>query len=87
MKLLEQPSLIRKADKKPTLKEMQEFVEGYIELIALPDGRDMIINEEGKITGLPENIEATIIFRKAFPYTSDWIAGNVMLLKGKAKLD
>ena len=63
MKLLEQPSLIRKADKKPTLKEMQEFVEGYIELIALPDGRDMIINEEGKITGLPENIEATIIFR------------------------
>lgn len=37
-----------------TLEEMQSYVEGYIEPIYLPDGRVMVINEEGKFR---ENFE------------------------------
>lgn len=45
-----------------TLTEAQTIVGGYVELIHLFDGRIMLINEEGKLAGLPLNVEATRLF-------------------------
>ena len=45
----------------PTLKEAQEFVGGYVEGISFPNGDYLIINEEGKLIGLPLNPEATAL--------------------------
>lgn len=43
------------------LEELQGFVDGYIENVFLPDGRIMVINENGKDMGLPINKNATDI--------------------------
>lgn len=48
-------------DKKYTLDELQKIVGGYIEIIGTPQGKILVINEEGKLKGLPINIAATDI--------------------------
>lgn len=68
-----------KEGKEFTLDEMQEIVGGSIELIQLPEGRWMVINEEGKIHRLPLNGVATAIFQAAFMGVNDVIVGNVLL--------
>lgn len=57
------------------LEELNRFVGGYIEVIYPPhqDGKIMIINEEGKLKGLPYNAAATAI------WTHDNIVGNALL--------
>ena len=47
-----------------TLKELQELVGGYIEIVAAPNhpGRVLVINEEGKLKGLPFNKNATDLY-------------------------
>ena len=42
-----------------TLDELQELVGGYIENVYLDDGLIMVVNEEGKFSGLPLNKKAT----------------------------
>lgn len=44
-----------------TLKELQSAVGGYIEIIYLSNGMQMVVNEEGRILGLPVNKQATIL--------------------------
>lgn len=44
-----------------TLQEMQETVGGYIELTHDIDGRDMFVNEEGLLIGLPYNESASLM--------------------------
>lgn len=65
-----------------SLEEMNEIVNGYIEIVWFHDGSDniMILNEEGKIEGLPYNHQATIIAQqgKAISLT-DNIVGDVLL--------
>ena len=68
-----------------TLKKMQEAVGGYVEVIRLNPKQRMIINEEGKLLGLKPNGKATEMFRKAFPGTYDYIAGDAVILEGKAR--
>lgn len=60
------------------LKEMQEIVGGYIEVIRLNDGRIIIVNEEGLPQGLPVNIEATNILRRDHS-TTQYIVGNAIV--------
>lgn len=43
------------------LDELQGFVGGLIEIVYLPDGLLMVVNEEGLILGLPFNINASIL--------------------------
>ncbi|MBV9709090.1 MAG: DUF3846 domain-containing protein [Chloroflexi bacterium] len=43
------------------LDELQAVVQGYIELVHLPDNRIMVINEQGKVEGLPRNEKATAL--------------------------
>ena len=79
-------------DKKnePTLKAAQDFVGGYVEGITFPNGDYLIINEEGKLMGLPLNPEATTLWRThftkethAFGY-DDFVVGPAMVIQKNA---
>lgn len=51
-----------------TLAEMQGIVEGPIDIQPLPkSGEVMILNDEGKLNGLPKNELATAVWKKAYP--------------------
>ena len=47
--------------KKFSLAELQAFVDGYIELVRLGPGQLMFVNEEGRLKGLPLNLQASLI--------------------------
>ena len=55
-------------DKKdePDLKTAQDFVGGMVECITFPNGDVLIVNEEGKLMGLPLNPEGTLLWRTTF---------------------
>lgn len=46
-----------------TLKKMQNLVQGYIEFVYIKD-KILIVNEEGLLNQLPQNIEASRICGK-----------------------
>lgn len=64
--------------RKPTLKEAQEIVGGYIEFAHCPYSpkHTLVVNEEGLVIGLPFNEAATTLY-KASP-----IVGDVIVLEG-----
>ena len=45
-----------------SLEELKGFVGGFIEIVWLGDGRIMVVNEEGKLIGLPLNEAASLIY-------------------------
>ena len=55
-------------DKKdePKYPEVKEFVGGMVEAVTFPNGDLLLLNEEGKLMGLPLNPEATALWRKHF---------------------
>ena len=61
-----------------SLEELQGYVEGYIEIVDLNDGRIMVVNEEGLNEGLPVNPLATAIFQERTG-VADYIVGNVLI--------
>lgn len=61
-----------------TLEELQGMVGGYIEVISTPDNRLMIMNEEGKLKGLPYNSKATELV-KPFLSPGSYIVGDVIV--------
>lgn len=64
-------------DHRPSLKEAQEIVGGYIELLPIKGQRlTLVLNEEGKLQGLPLNKRASELFK---PWT---LVGNVIVLEG-----
>lgn len=62
------------------LAEVQAFCGGYVEVLDLADGRIMIANEEGKIRGLPVNVEATFLFRQQ-RHSGEVVVGDVLVCK------
>lgn len=65
-----------------SLEELQEYVGGYIQIITPKVGERMVINEEGRLMGLPINKQATDIARLfRIIMTNDFIVGNVLLCK------
>ena len=82
--------IIEDSKDEPTLKSAQEFVGGYVEGITFPNGDYLIVNEEGKLMGLPLNPEATLLWRATFDNDNfitgrkDWVAGPAILIKHKA---
>ena len=65
-----------------SLEEMQKFVGGYIEIVESQikgDKRLIVLNEEGKLHGLPVNPKATAIFG----YPGDFIVGDVLVCTNK----
>ena len=45
-----------------SLKELQTMVGGCIEIVNLPSGKIMVVNEEGRLIGLPINSIATELY-------------------------
>ena len=82
--------IIEDAKQEPDLKAAQEFVGGYVEGIAFPNGDYLIINEEGKLIGLPVNEQATKLWKETFDNDNyitgrdDFVVGNAILIKKAA---
>ena len=82
--------IIKDNKDEPDLKTAQDFVGGMVECITFPNGDVLIVNEEGKLIGLPLNPEGTLLWRTtctkdkyAFGY-DDWVSGPAILIKHKA---
>ncbi len=72
---------IEKKEDIPNLKQAQEFVEGWVERLKLPNGDTMLFNEEGAIKDFPVNEKASKfifdLYPEGYPVV---IFGNAMLL-------
>tara|TARA_R110002074_G_scaffold109465_8_gene236054 strand:+ start:61 stop:336 length:276 start_codon:yes stop_codon:yes gene_type:complete len=80
-------------DIEPTLKDMQKFVGGYIQVVQSANTKhDIILDEEGKLKGKALNKEATELFvgeeidDTSAAWDFDYIVGDVMILSGDARL-
>lgn len=62
------------------LKQLQAIVGGYIEVVTARDGRRMVINEQGKLKGLPINPTATKLYRYG---DYDPVCGDVLITPGE----
>ena len=86
----DQFKIIEDSKDEPTLESAQEFVGGNVEGITFPNGDYLIVNEEGKLIGLPLNPEATLLWRLTFDNDNfitgrkDFVAGPAILIKHKA---
>lgn len=67
-----------KSGKTFSLSELQGFVEGYIEIVDLRNGKIMVVNEEGKLKDLPFNHAATKIYAETYS-NRDVIVGNALV--------
>lgn len=62
-----------------SLEEMHAIVCGYIEVLPLDKtGEIMVLNEEGKLYGLPYNAKATV-YLKANSVYDEYIVGDVLV--------
>ena len=74
----------------PSLEQAQAFVGGYVEGISFPNGDYLIINEEGKLKGLPLNVPASKLWKDTFDNDNymtgrdDYVVGNAILIKKAA---
>ena len=86
----DQFKIIEDQKDEPDLKTAQDFVGGIVECITFPNGDLLIINEEGKLMGLPLNPEATLLWRMTFTkdkYVTgydDFVVGPAIYIKKHA---
>ena len=68
-------------------KELQEFIKDgnnkMVKIVPMPSGKLMVVNEEGKLIGLPKNEKATEIWKKEYPI-SEYPNNNDELICGNA---
>ena len=71
-----------KKEDRPSLEEAQALVGGYVERVhsAANPTWQILVNEEGRMRGLPVNEEASQI-------CGTMIVGDVVILKDKARWD
>lgn len=65
---------------KNTLKTFQDFVGGYIQVVDITSHHALVVNEEGKLQGLPVNRKATTLFQKLCN-TTDYIVGDAFIVR------
>ncbi len=75
------PKITRMSDKKPTLEEAQAIVGGYVQLLELPGGSQMLIDEDGITKQREVNEEATLMTHRLYLGS---ILGDVLILTGDA---
>ena len=64
-----------------SLKEMQDVVGGYIEVVSSYDGKKRIVlNDEGKLNKLPINEKATELYNGNTRILHDVIVGDVLVI-------
>lgn len=74
-----------------TYEELQNFVKDgdntMIEIVPLPSGKSIVVNEEGKLIGLPKNQLATDFWRIEYPLSKypdnndELIVGNALVVE------
>jgi len=74
-------TFFKNGEKKPSLETLQDLVDGYVELIHIPNKPDwqMLVNEDGRMKQLPYNEEASELCGRP-------IVGHAVILKGDARL-
>ena len=73
---------------KLSLTKMQYMVGGYIQLVHDDGETQIVCNEDGKLDGRPENEEATDLWHDLNEDAwGDYLVGDVLILKGKARMD
>ena len=74
----------------PQYKAVSDFVGGMVEVVQFPNGDLLLLNEEGKLMGLPLNPEATALWRTHFPKEKfpigwdDFVVGPAMVIQKDA---
>lgn len=69
--------------------ELRKFVGGMVEIVGIPDGRAVVCNEEGKLTGLPTNQAATALWKEQYPIAQypgnndELMVGDVLVCPSK----
>ena len=79
-------------DKKnePQYKAVSDFVGGMVECVKFPNGDLLLLNEEGKLMGLPVNQEASKLWSETFTKDKyafgydDFVVGPAILIKKQA---
>ena len=86
----EQFKLITDKKDEPDYKAVSKFVGGMVECITFPNGDVLIINEEGKLIGLPLNPEASLLWKITFDNDNyvtgrkDFVVGPALYIKKHA---
>ena len=68
-----------------TLGELYGFVGRPVDILYLPSGKRLVVNDEGKLTGLPYNAKASEIWKEEFPVehfpvnNDQMIVGDVLI--------
>ena len=77
--------IIENKKDEPNYKKVSEFVGGMVECITFPNGDLLLINEEGKLKGLPYNPEASALWKATFD-NDNYITGRKDIVVGPAIL-
>ena len=70
----------------PDYKAVSDFVGGMVEAVTFPNGDLLLLNEEGKLMGLPLDEEATALWRTHFTKEThlfgydDYVVGPVIVI-------
>jgi len=56
-----------KNNKNFSYEELKELVGGMVEIVPLPSGKIIVVNEEGKLIGLDKNENATKVWNEEYP--------------------
>ena len=59
--------------------ELHEFIGGWIEIVRLDNEKIMVVDEEGKLKGLPFNVAATLEYNDRTGRHDDIILGNALV--------
>ena len=81
----EQFKLITDKKDEPSYKAVSKFVGGMVECVQFPNGDLLLLNEEGKLMGLPLNPEATALWRMTFD-NDNYVTGRKDVVVGPAIL-
>ena len=81
--------IVNKKDE-PDYKAVSKFVGGMVEVVQLPNGDLLLLNEEGKLMGLPLNEKASKLWKETFDNDNyitgrnDFVVGPAILIKKQA---
>mgnify|MGYP003671856397 CR=1 FL=1 len=81
--------IVNKKDE-PDYKAVSDFVGGMVEAVTFPNGDLLLLNEEGKLMGLPLNEKASKLWKDTFDNDNyitgrdDFVVGPAILIRAKA---
>lgn len=81
------PTMTTMEELEPTLADAQRIVDGYVQMLQLPNGDQLLMNEDGRRLQLTPNKAATVLVQGLFGDNGDanTIRGNTILLKELAR--